>query len=149
LPRRPQEFRSAANRGRIASGLKNGVKAIYKKATGSGGAPDLGPLVTGGGSPGTIIQGPNFTISGTRKINQIRTRGWTNQIIDNTISAPYTTRAATNKATLGSATAYYRQSGVYVVLDDATGAVVQLSNRKNPAAWTPDPTIVSPFRPGG
>lgn len=76
------------------------------------------PVLAAKGATKTV-QGANFTISGTRKINQIKSRGWSERIIDNTNEAPYTTRAATNKATGGSATAYYRESGAHVIIDDA------------------------------
>lgn len=115
-------------------------------AQGSANARFADFLAAKGGA--NIVQGANFTISGTRKINQITSRGSSERIIENTIGAPYTTRAATNKATGGSATVYYRESGAHVIVDDATSEVVQLSNRFNPRNWIPDDSIVDPYMPG-
>jgi hypothetical protein len=95
----------------------------------------------------TAIRGTNFVIVGTRKINQIASRGWSTRLIENTVNAPYTTRVATNKATGGVATAYYRESGAYVILDDTTRQVVQLSDRFNPEGWIPDDSIITPYIP--
>ena len=44
---------------------------------------------------------------------------------------------------------YYRQSGAHVIIDDASGEVIQLSNRFDPKSWIPDDSIVDPYIPGG
>ena len=59
---------------------------------------------------------------------------------------PYTTRAAINKATGNTATVYYNKSGDYVVVDDVTGELVQLSGYGD-TGWKPDSTIIDPYEP--
>jgi hypothetical protein len=88
-----------------------------------------------------------------RKFNQLAQRGWTRTSINQLVNNPYTTRQATNKATGGPATAYFRQDGHYVVRDDVTGDLLQMSHtgRKVGTAagqWRPDTTIIDPYIPG-
>jgi hypothetical protein len=45
-----------------------------------------------------------------------------------------------------SATAYFNKDGSYIVRDDVTGDVIQVSNR-NDANWIPDATINDPYVP--
>ncbi len=52
-----------------------------------------------------------------------------------------------NKAHGNPATAYFNQDGSYVVRDDVTGELVQVSDRTNPPNWIPDDTIVDPYMP--
>jgi RHS repeat-associated protein len=82
-----------------------------------------------------------------RKFNQIERRGWSDAGIRETVQTPHATRAATNKATGKPATAYFNRDGSHVVVDDVTGDLVQLSDRTNPRAWVPDPTIQDPYLP--
>ena len=79
--------------------------------------------------------------------NQMTNRGWTEEIVNQTIDAPYTTRASINKATGNSATVFYTQQGSYVIVDDVTKAIVQVSDNINPATWVPDSSIVDPYIP--
>ncbi len=44
------------------------------------------------------------------------------------------------------ATAYFNQDGSYVVVDNITHEVIQVSNRFDPK-WIPDNTIVNPYEP--
>jgi len=67
-------------------------------------------------------------------------------MIDDVVNNPYTIREATNKATGGSATAYYNRSGDYIVRDNATGNIIQLSEFGN-RGWIPDSSILNPFQP--
>ena len=81
------------------------------------------------------------------KINrQMSRRGWSSDDVNRTIDSPYTTRGATNRASGNDATAYFNRDGSYVVRDDKTGNVVQMSNRNDPN-WVPDATIKNPYRP--
>ncbi len=64
--------------------------------------------------------------------DQLGPRGWTDQMIDDTISHPLFTLPATNKATGGPATAYFSPYGGYVVADNTTGAVIQGSDTNDP-----------------
>lgn len=68
------------------------------------------------------------------------TRGWTVQDIDDVLNHPQAIRPATNRATGNAATAYFRPDGHYVVRDDVTTDIIQISNRNDPN-WTPDPAI--------
>ena len=47
-----------------------------------------------------------------------------------------------------SATVYYTEEGAYVIVDDVTHEVVQISD-KNDSNWLPDSTIDNPYIPGG
>jgi hypothetical protein len=86
------------------------------------------------------------TVIGDKINRQMSRRGWSADDINQTIESPYTTRSATNRANGNQATAYYRRDGSYVVRDNKTGDVVQVSNRNDPT-WVPDATINDPYRP--
>jgi hypothetical protein len=73
-------------------------------------------------------------------------RGWTDAAVDDVITAPHATSPAVNKATQGGATAYFRKDGAYVVRDNATGEIIQVSEIGNPN-WIPDNTIQNPYNP--
>lgn len=83
-----------------------------------------------------------------RKANQLARRGWTREAINETVNNPFTTRAATNRATGNAATAFFRKDGSHVIRDNVTGDLVQMSDRANPANWIPDSSIVNPYLPG-
>lgn len=55
---------------------------------------------------------------------------------------PYITRSAKNKANGNPATAYYGADNSYVVVDDITHEVIQISDLTR--EWFPDSTIVDP-----
>lgn len=93
----------------------------------------------------------NFPTQG-RKYNQITRRGWSQDTIDELVNNPYTTREAVNKATGNKATAYFRRDGHYVVRDDVTGNIVQMSDTKisvgnGSGQWRPDDSIRNPYIP--
>jgi len=77
---------------------------------------------------------------------QMESRGWTENTIKQTLDDSFTTRVATDKATGNAATAYYNADGSYVVADNITGKVIQISNRFD-RAWIPDDTIINPYFP--
>lgn len=77
--------------------------------------------------------------------DQLGPRGWTDRLIDETISAPHTTRASTNRYG-DQATVYYRKDGHHVVRVDATGEIIQVTDRFKPT-WRPDSRIQNPFQP--
>ena len=86
-------------------------------------------------------------VSLTPKITkQMLSRGWTDKLIESTVNNPFTTRAATNKATGNMATAYFTKDGAYVVRDNITKEIIQISNRLDPK-WIPDSTIFNPYIP--
>lgn len=94
-----------------------------------------------GGSYRTAISG-----LGAKNSSYLSRRGWTLDSINEVYSNPYTTRTAFDKATGQSATAYYNRAGDYVVVNDITNELVQLSEYGN-AAWIPDSTIINPYKP--
>ncbi len=77
---------------------------------------------------------------------QMAKRGWTTELVNRTINRPFTTRSATNRATGNAATAYFQKDGSYVVRDNVTNHVIQISNKLDPK-WIPDATIINPYIP--
>jgi hypothetical protein len=73
-------------------------------------------------------------------------RGWTKDLIDRTVKNPYTTREAFNRASGNKATAFFRKDGAYVVRDNVTSEIVQVSKIGN-SGWIPDATIINPYIP--
>lgn len=76
----------------------------------------------------------------------MKKRGWDKNLVNQTVDKPYTTRVSKNLATGNSATVYYDKSGHYVVVDDVTNEVVQISHRFIPD-WAPDKNIINPYIP--
>ncbi|MCR5460118.1 MAG: hypothetical protein K6F51_09500 [Acetatifactor sp.] len=93
-----------------------------------------------------LIFGSN-TKSAQKLANQMSRRGWTEDLVKQTVDAPYTTRASLNKATGNDATVFYTERGSYVIVDDVTYEIVQVSDNVNPETWAPDPCIVDPYVP--
>jgi len=87
------------------------------------------------------------TKSSTKLNNQMEERGWTQDAVMNTVDNPYTTRVSINKATGKSATVYYTKQGSYVVVDDTSKVIIQVSDNINPSTWAPDTSIVNPYIP--
>jgi RHS repeat-associated protein len=95
-----------------------------------------------GASSTTIITAKKF--AGIFKIpakisKQMAKRGWTNQLIKDTI-LKNVGRKAFNKATGNAATAYFTSSGAYIVIDNITKQIVQISDRLD-TGWVVDATI--------
>ncbi len=76
--------------------------------------------------------------------NQIRTRGWTFESITKTVNEPFQIRTSINRATGNTATVYYDKDGSYVIVDNITNEIVQVSNRFDPN-WKPDISIIDPY----
>ena len=66
-------------------------------------------------------------------------RGWSKSLIKDTI-LKNVGRKAVNKATGNAATAYFTSTGAYVVIDNITKEIIQISNRFDPN-WVVDVTI--------
>ncbi|NJL12483.1 MAG: hypothetical protein HC913_05475 [Microscillaceae bacterium] len=79
-------------------------------------------------------------------VKQMGRRGWTKELIHETVNNPFTTRVASNKATGNAATAYFQKNGSYIVKDNITNEVIQISNRLD-SKWVPDATIINPYIP--
>jgi len=86
------------------------------------------------------------TKSKTKLENEMGKRGWTEEDVKDTVDEPHTTRDSENKANGDSATAYYNEDGTYVVVDDVTNEVIQVSNKNDPN-WAPDSAIQNPYSP--
>ena len=77
---------------------------------------------------------------------QMERRGWADELIKDTIRSPMQTGETVDHRTVGDqkrdepATAYFRADGSYVVRNDRTKEIVQLSDRHDPN-WTPDDRI--------
>jgi RHS repeat-associated protein len=78
--------------------------------------------------------------------NQMARRGWTKELIHEVVNNPFTKRAALNRATGNAATAFFTKEGSYIVKDDITNEVIQVSDKTDPN-WIPDATIVNPYKP--
>lgn len=52
-----------------------------------------------------------------------------------------------NKATGNSTTVFYTQQGSYVIVDDITNEIVQISDNIDPSTWAPDSGIIDPYIP--
>ena len=87
------------------------------------------------------------TKSTQKLMNQMKNRGWTEDLIRNTVDNPYTSRTSVNKATGNEATVFYTQQGSYVIVDNITKEIVQISDNINPSTWAPDSSIVDPYIP--
>lgn len=93
------------------------------------------------------VRSANSSFSYGRKIsNDMAARGWSDSLIDETISSPRATSPAINKATNGPATAFFRSDGAHVVRDNATGRIIQVSKIGDPG-WIPDASIQNPYKP--
>mgnify|MGYP001011239774 FL=1 len=96
-----------------------------------------------GGSKGSKGKGSNglkfgsTTKSAEKLANQMSKRGWTETSVNDTVNNAFTTRTSTNLANNNPATAYFNKDGSYVVVDNVTKEVVQVSNRLDPK-WIPD-----------
>ncbi|MGI8690094.1 MAG: colicin E5-related ribonuclease [Thermomicrobiales bacterium] len=92
---------------------------------------------------------PRNIVTVTPKIaEQMADRGWTGDDINNVANNPVDQHPAINKTSNDPATAYYGSDGHYIVVNDNTGEVIQISNRNKPDWWdnTQDPNGV-PIRP--
>lgn len=103
------------------------------------------PIIKAGSSLAPVT--PKAIEISDKIIKQMDKRGWSVELIKQTVHDSTITREAINKATNNPATAYYTKEGAYVVVDNVSNTVVQISNRLDPANWIPDPTIINPYIP--
>jgi len=79
-------------------------------------------------------------------LKQMLRRGWSKSLIEETIRHPARTGNTLDQRLVGDtrrdepATAYFREDGSYVVRNDRTKEIVQLSDRNDPD-WIPDAWI--------
>lgn len=112
----------------------------------------LGALLKKGKSGTSTIKSSDLVFGSSTKsaqklMNQMNSRGWTEDLIRNTVDNPYTIRTSVNKATGNLATVFYTQQGSYIIVDDVTKVIVQISDNINPSTWAPDLSIVDPYIP--
>ena len=69
----------------------------------------------------------------------------TEDTINETIANSFTIRTSVNRATGNDATVFYNKDGSYVIRDNVTGDVIQISHRNKP--WVPDREIIDPYFP--
>jgi len=101
----------------------------------------------GAKTAGKDVKFGSSTKSAQKVNNQMVKRGWTEDVVRNTVDKPYTTRTSVNKATGNPATVYYTKKGSYVIVDNVTKTIVQISDNINPSTWAPDTSIVNPYIP--
>ena len=95
-----------------------------------------------GASSTTIFAAKGFARSfkiPTKIAKQMARRGWNSSLIKETI-LKNVGRKAINKATGNAATAYFTSTGAYVVIDNITKDIIQISDRFDPE-WFIDGTI--------
>ncbi|MCP3878214.1 MAG: hypothetical protein GY701_07460, partial [Sulfitobacter sp.] len=86
------------------------------------------------------------TSVGPKIRGQLADRGWTDDLIGEVVDSPTFTREVWDLTTDSAATAYARGDNFYVVVNDATGNVIQVSNINKPN-WSPvwnDPKFAPP-----
>ncbi len=71
---------------------------------------------------------------------QMAVRGWTVEAVEEVIVNPSAVGATVNRATGNAATAFFDKAGSYIVKDNITNDIIQISNR-NDAHWVVDPAI--------
>ena len=103
--------------------------------------------MVGVGDAGKAIVFGSDTKSAAKLESQMTQRGWTESTVKDVVSSPYTIRDSKNLSTGNPATVYYNKSGGYVIIDDVTKEVVQVSDNINPSAWIPDKNIINPYKP--
>ncbi|MBF2441423.1 transposase [Listeria innocua] len=89
------------------------------------------------------------SVKSTKKVNnQMKKRGWSEESVKSVVDHPHTTRKSGNKATGNDTTVFYDKDGSYVIIDDKTKEIVQISDKfdKN---WVPDAGIADPYKPKG
>lgn len=110
------------------------------------GAANSGGLKFSGGSGEGTGNSLDFNYDAKKIGKQMPKRGWTDELIEDTISNPSQTVKTRDTRWLPGAdgplddpaTGYIRSDGSYVVRNDRTGAITQVSNRNDPnwiAPW--------------
>jgi RHS repeat-associated protein len=99
-----------------------------------------GPVVPGIG-PGAAFEGEfaaaraEYSVS-SKIASQMERRGWTEEQMLDTILNPVKTHSVWDLSTKQPATAFVRSDGGYIVVNDISGEIVQISNYSKPT-WQP------------
>lgn len=124
--------------GKVASGgLSKGMKT-------STGIDDINKSEQAIDDLGESLKFETNTKSAKKLAKQMEQRGWTQDSVRDVVNNPYTTRESQNLATRNKATAYYDRNGNYVIIDNETKEVIQVS-KKGDKTWKPDKNIKDPF----
>ena len=70
--------------------------------------------------------------SSPKKERQAENRGWTSDSLNNVLNNPAETKPASNWGNDNPATVYYDPDGNYVIVDDVTGEIIQVSEVGDP-----------------
>ena len=117
---------------------------IVKVAEGQ--AKKIKTMIKGAGGVAENLVFGSEAKSALKLQNQMDARGRAQTSVKETVAESFTTRASTNATNKNPATAYFNLDGSYVVVDNLTHEVVQVSNRLDPN-WIPDARIVDPYIP--
>ncbi|HLY69362.1 MAG TPA: colicin E5-related ribonuclease, partial [Puia sp.] len=144
------KFETAQTREAIDKGLldENIIKNRSNDLGNAGLATILSYIPYGGAMKffsGLFNSKEEFVITGKIRA-QMKSRGWSDESLGETIQDAFTTRESKNLATGNKATAFYDKAGNYVVRDNTTKDVIQISN-KNKIDWVPDKNIINPYKP--
>jgi hypothetical protein len=74
----------------------------------------------------------------TKAVRDLAKRGWTRESVRATIRNPHGTARGVYKGNGDPATYYFNEDGSFVVRNDRTRDVIQLSDRKDPSAFKPE-----------
>lgn len=128
------DTRKVAN---VADKATDTGKAVVKSADSAG---DVAKTV------GSQLKYGSNSKPAERLLRQLEKRGWTKEMIEQTVDNPYTTRKSINLGNKGTpATVYYLKDRAHVIVDDMTKEVVQISDRLG--TWFPDSRIIDPYIP--
>jgi RHS repeat-associated protein len=110
------------------SGLMIGGGSHYLASVGEGGcgSPD-----SGGPGGGAVVSG-GIIFANARKAAQAARRGWSDAEIQDAINAPVRVATSTDFRNGNPATAYFSSSNQYVLRNDTTLEVIQVSDRFQP-----------------
>lgn len=116
------------------------IGAVAGAAIGAAAGYAIGIAIGASVTTATTAKGFANAFKITSKISkQMARRGWTDKLIKDTI-LKNVERKAINKATGNAATAYFTSSGAYVVIDNITKEIIQISDRYD-LNWVVDATI--------
>lgn len=131
----------AIAKGVIADTAINAVKGGLAEDAGS-----AAKGIIGGDEASNTLKFGSDVKSVEKLTSQMSQRGWNESLIKQAVDSPYITRASRNLATGNTATAYYMKDGGYIVVDDVTKEIVQISDKFDPN-WKPDSNIINPYLP--
>jgi hypothetical protein len=111
--------------------------ALYHLAVGA--ALGAGGAAEEGAATGAVRTARSAFTVGEHTADYFRQRGWTIELIDETLASPARTQATRDTRFFrpgmrrnDPATAYFRADGSHVVRNDVTGDIVHISGRNDP-----------------